>query len=690
MMKSFKISIRVSIITIFLILLSLVGFSIIGINYIALNKILSTSAQNLIEQTTLLVQERFNFYLQPLRKDLIEAQNAMTSGLVTPEDLQQFNLFLFETIRYNPEIFMVYYGTTEGDFYGVDREQPNVIGLNHIFNSKTPPQKVRYELNDAGKVVNQKLLVRDYDPRVRPWYKQAVAAGKPVWTDIYTFYVFQQSDFLIPGITAAAPIYDKNQQLQGVIALDLTVDGLQQFIRQLEITDNTLIYITDDESHVIAFRDPTHQEDIRGKKLTQKLIEKYNIPIRELAIHSHEPQFFSYMHKDKEYFLAYQSLQTIETEKPWHITIIVPEEDVLGPLKQLSLRTFIMTILVLIGGALIARFLSKRISKPIITLAHEAKEITRLNLTPKPLLKTMIAEISYMDQTLSTLRSSLASFQRYVPSSLVKKLMLSGKIAAVGGESQVITILFSDIKGFTSLSESTSPQKMMTYLSNYFQAMTEAVIQNEGTLDKYIGDAVMAFWNAPDRDAQHAYHACLTATIMMQRLDRINEQNREQQIPEFHIRIGIHTGHAVVGNVGSEDRLSFTALGDSVNLTSRLEVINKKYHTNIIISQATYNQVSDAFPFRLLDKVAVRGKEQSTAIYELITATDISQLDLHKQQFKKAFALYQKGLWAESIKAFDHLTPAYPGDKLAFVYAERCRKLAASPPADWDGVWRES
>ena len=270
MMKSFKISIRVSIITIFLILLSLVGFSIIGINYITLNKILSTSAQNLIEKTTSLVQERFNYYLQPLRKDLIEAQNAMTSGLVTPENLQQFNLFLFETIRYNPEIFMVYYGTPKGDFYGVDREQPGVIGRNHIFNSKTSPHKVRYTLNDEGKEIKQKLLTRDYDPRVRPWYKQAVAAGKPIWTDIYTFYVFQKSDFLIPGITAAAPIYDSNQQLKGVIALDLTVDGLQQFIRQLDITDNTLIYITDDESHVIAFRDPNHQEDIRGEKLTQK------------------------------------------------------------------------------------------------------------------------------------------------------------------------------------------------------------------------------------------------------------------------------------------------------------------------------------------------------------------------------------------------------------------------------------
>lgn len=265
--------------------------------------------------------------------------------------------------------------------------------------------------------------------------------------------------------------------------------------------------------------------------------------------------------------------------------------------------------------------------------------------------------------------------------------MHTGQIAQVGGQNQIITILFSDIKNFTTISESTSPQKLMTYLSDYFQSMTEAVIQHEGTLDKYIGDAVMALWNAPSKDVEHAFHACETARVMLERLQILNQKHKNDGFPEFKIRIGIHTGEAIVGNVGSEDRLSYTALGDTVNLASRLESISKNYNTQIIVSHATFNHVSDKFLFRFLDEVAVRGKQESIAIYELITTQNIETLEQHKQEFTKAFSCIKR-LMGKSIEAFMTLTPAYPGDQLASIYIERCRLLAHSPPAHWDGVWR--
>ncbi|HHP1207539.1 TPA: adenylate/guanylate cyclase domain-containing protein [Legionella pneumophila] len=687
--SNFKISIRVSIITLFVLLLSLVGFTIIGINYIAFNSVLNSSAKDSIEQTSLLVKERFEIYLNPLNQDLIKITNAINNGIINPDDSKQFDKFLFESIRYNPEIFMVYYGSTTGDFIGVDREQRGIIGLTHVINSVSPPVNVRYQLNEQGEIIGKKLLTRHYDPRVRPWYQQAIKAGKPIWTNVYTFYVFDKSDFLIPGITGASPIYNKNKQIKGVIALDLTIDGLQHFIRELELTKNTMIYVINNESNIIAFRTPQNKKDIRGKKLTPEWIKKLNIPLKKLDFNGFEPIIKSYTHDNQKYYLAYQPISSTNEKALWHIIIIVPETDVIEPLKDLSMRYILLTILVLLIGTLLVRIVSQRISNPIIQLTEEAKEITMLNLKPRPLLKTRIKEVSYMDKTLSSLRSSLASFQRYVPGSLVKKLMRSGKIAQVGGQSQTITILFSDIKDFTSISESTSPQKLMTYLSDYFQSMTEIVIQNEGTLDKYIGDAIMALWNAPSKDTNHALHACLTAKIMIERLSLLNQKNKNLGFPEFKIRIGIHTGDAVVGNVGSENRLSYTALGDSVNLASRLESINKNYHTQIIVSYATFTQVSEKFPFRLLDEVAVRGKRESIEIYELITAQNLENLERHKKEFQKAFSLYQKGSWKESISAFAKLTPAYSGDPLASVYIERCKVLAVNPPVNWDGIWRE-
>lgn len=687
MFKSIKISIRLSIITLFVLLLSFVGVTIITINYAALDKILSSGAKNLIEQTSLLVKERIYAYLHPLSSDLIQIRNTINRGIVNPDNTKQFDAFLTERIRYNPEIYMLYYGTTNGDFYGVDHEVPNVIGLNHVVNSTATPTTIRYELDNEGNVIRKKAIINHYDPRVRPWYQQAVAAGKPILTDIYTFYLFNRNGYFVPGFTAATPIYDKNQKLKGVFALDLTIDGIQNFIAGLQITKNTMIYITDDKQHVIAYRNPFQTKDIRGEVLTPELIKKFNIPLVSFS-RGNKHLLTSYKYDGKTFFLAYQPITEQTIYPPWHIHIIVPAEDVLAPLETLSIRALLWTLMVLFIGILLARYISQKISNPIIQLAKETEEITKLNLKRPASLHSVIKEISYMDRSLAAMRSSLASFQRYLPRSLVKKLITSGKIARVGGQNEHITILFSDIKDFTTLSEEISPQQLMNYLSEYFQSMTESVISHQGTLDKYIGDAVMAFWNAPTRDTKHALHACQTAVNMLERAEKLNNCKRQQGLPEFKLRIGINSGEAVVGNVGSDDRLNFTALGDAVNLSSRLESINKIYNSEIIVSNTTYEQVKTEFPFRLLDEVAVRGKRKGTTIYELLTKPNLEHLQQHKQEFAKAFELYQKGEWEQSIALFEQLTPAYPEDRLAYIYIERCQQFINSPPVVWDGIWR--
>ncbi|CEG58640.1 adenylate/guanylate cyclase domain-containing protein [Legionella fallonii] len=687
MFKSVKISIRLSIITLFVLLLGCVGFTIIAINYIALDKILSSGAKNLIEQTSLLVEERIYSYLYPLSNDLIQIRNTINRGIVNPDNTKQFDDFLNERIRYNPEIFMIYYGTVNGDFYGVDHETPSVIGLNHIVNSVSPPINIRYEIDEEGHIIRERQLTKHYDPRVRPWYQQAEKAGKPILTDIYTFFVFNKSGYFVPGITAATPIYDKNNQLKGVFALDLTIDGIQRFIKELQVTKNTMIYITDDKQQVIAYRNPFQTQDIRGETLTPELIKKFNIPLVSFD-KGNQPRVTSYKYNGKTFFLAYQPITEHTIYKPWHINIIVPAEDVLAPLQTLSIRALLLTIFVLLIGVLMTRYISKKISYPIIQLAKQTEEITKLNLNQPPSLQTVIKEISYMDKSLAAMRASLASFQRYLPRSLVKKLITSGKIAHVGGQNENLTILFSDIQDFTTLSEEIRPQQLMNYLSEYFQSMTESVIVHQGTLDKYIGDAVMAFWNAPSRDEKHAFHACQTAVDMLQRAEKLNSYKRQNGLSEFKIRIGINSGEAVVGNVGSDDRLNFTALGDAVNLSSRLESINKIYHSEIIISHTTYEQVANEFTFRLLDQVAVRGKRKITTIYELIAKPNIENLEQHKKEFAIAFALYQKGEWKQSLGLFKQLTPAFHGDQLASIYIERCQQLIKSPPIVWDGIWR--
>jgi adenylate cyclase len=293
-----------------------------------------------------------------------------------------------------------------------------------------------------------------------------------------------------------------------------------------------------------------------------------------------------------------------------------------------------------------------------------------------------------MSDAFEAMRRSLQSFERYVPSSLVKALIREGKIAQVDGENKELTFLFSDISNFTQLAEHIDPYRLMQILSEYFESMTQAVIQANGTVDKYIGDAVMAFWNAPLLVPEHALRACQTAVDMLQRMKILNQHWYQQGLPNLSIRIGINTGFAIVGNVGSQERLSYTAIGDNVNLASRLEALNKIYGTQIIVAQTTYELVKNHFTFRFIDNVAVRGKKKGVAIYELVTETPTDILMAYQQQFMSAFVIYQQGDWQQSLKLFEELVNAYPDDKIAQLFIKRCNWLIETNPVQWDGIWR--
>lgn len=691
--NKFKISIRISIISLFILLLGSIGTIIIAINHFTLNSILLSSAKNLMQEVNTNINNRLLTYLLPLRHDLLEASNLLSKGVVSPTKPKYLNYLLFEIINHNNDIYGVYFATPEGNFYGIDRESGNKLTLQHIIRSKQAPYNIRYALDQNGEIIKETHLKDlSYDPRKRPWYQMALFKKRAIWTDIYEFHLFNSNQsYFLPGITAAAPVYNSHGKLLGVIGIDLTISRLMQFIRSLDLTKNTIIYIINQYNHLVAFRgDMNHQdvaaaENLIGKKLTPSLMKQLRIPVSEELISHSSSTAKRYHIAGREYFIINEPIIHGDNNI-WYVTIIVPAADIVGVLKDVSIVSLILTIFSLLCGIFIVRYISQRISLPIIKLANEAKAITELDLTqPKP-TRTIIKEISYMDATFDTMRNSLRSFQRYVPSSLVKNLVKSRKLAEIGGESMELSFLFSDIKNFTHLAESIEPQRLTHILSAYFETMTQAVILSHGTLDKYIGDAVMAFWNAPLPVENHALQACQTAIDMRSRLKVLNQYLRHESLPELEIRIGINTGLAIVGNVGSQERLSYTAIGDNVNLSSRLEALNKVYGTHIIVSEKTYELVKEYFTFRLLDHVAVRGKEKGVIIYQLVA--DDAKLDTDYQpRFLKAFELYQQGDWEQSHALFVTLAIAYPDDPIPSVFIKRCQWLMETKPASWNGIW---
>jgi adenylate cyclase len=282
-----------------------------------------------------------------------------------------------------------------------------------------------------------------------------------------------------------------------------------------------------------------------------------------------------------------------------------------------------------------------------------------------------------------------STFSKYVSPSIVDEILKDPENVELGGKKQRMSVFFSDVRGFTTISEKLDPQALGDVLTEYLTPMTQLVFANKGTLDKYMGDALMAFFGAPIAFPDHAKYACRTALQSIVKLGEIQKDFAAKGLPLIDIGIGINTGDMSVGNMGSDIVRSYTVMGDSVNLASRLEGINKEYGTRIIISQFTYAEVKDQFTCREVDWVRVKGKTEPVRIFELICE---GKPDETKGKmlaaFNQGFELYHKKDFTQAIEQFKAAVLAVPNDPVSELYLERCQEYLNEPPAEnWDGVF---
>jgi adenylate cyclase len=287
-----------------------------------------------------------------------------------------------------------------------------------------------------------------------------------------------------------------------------------------------------------------------------------------------------------------------------------------------------------------------------------------------------------------------SAFGQYLSPEVIRRLLVNPRL--VEPKKTEITVMFSDIRGFTTISEKLDAQDLAVFLNQYLSDMTRLVFDHQGTLDKYIGDAVMAFWGAPFEELGHAEKACNTAVEMMERVREMQKKWQAEGKPRLDIGIGVNTGMASVGNMGSALRYGYTALGDAVNLSSRLEGLNKEYGTHILVNETTYAATQrDGMVFRELDLIRVKGKIQPVTIYELIgrvgencvygTAGETSS---RLALFQQARALYRQRRWEDAQKTFQTILDKWPDDGPSRTYWKRCQEyLFEEPPSGWDGVF---
>ena len=372
------------------------------------------------------------------------------------------------------------------------------------------------------------------------------------------------------------------------------------------------------------------------------------------------------------------------------IGVIIPDNDIMGAVHRNNYIIIGFSLFMIMLAILLSLVLSRLIARPMHQLSAEMKRIEQLDLGVSETIPTIITEIDDMQGSFDGMKTGLQNFRRYVPADLVSQLVGQKQDASLGGECRQLTILFSDIANFTSISEHLAPEVLVQDLCEYFNVISRTILAERGTLDKYIGDSVMAFWGAPVEVDEHVYHACMAAVTAQDRLASLFRQWESKGKTRFATRIGIHTAEVVVGNMGYEERLNYTVIGDGVNLASRLEGLNKFYSTSTLVSHTTQELVRDRFEFRRVDRVAVKGKTEGVDVFELLALKGDIPVNLRKLMdvYENGLAAYFERDWKFALQHFNTVLKYRPGDGPSQVLAARCRRfMVQSPPETWNLIW---
>ncbi|MCX7342533.1 MAG: adenylate/guanylate cyclase domain-containing protein, partial [Proteobacteria bacterium] len=552
--------------------------------------------------------------------------------------------------------------------------------------------EIWYYLDEFGNKLDEEEIPESqitYVYKNRPWYQKTVQSLSNTWTDVF----FGETDK--KATTACAvPLFSGDGELVGVISSSVRLSEMSRGF----VSYSGISMIINQKGEVIAH--PTEKKFSKIIDGEHKLITLDDLQdkIASVAFHVRaqqaEKKCFSFKFNGIEYIALFKKIKT-EGVADWDYLMLAPIDNFIGGVKVAQRNTLMICLIILILSIIVIVFISKRISTPINNLSKQADRITNFDLGAVDGVKSGIKEIQKLQDSISRMRKSLISFAKFVPKNLVKKLLDKGIEVKIGGTKKQLTIFFSDIANFTAISETYPAEKLVLHLSEYFEEITEILKQNDATIDKYIDDTVMAFWGAPQYDANHALHCCVSALLCQRRLLDLNRKWEYEKKPQLLTRIGIHTGEVIVGNIGSSERMNYTILGDSVNLAARLEGTNKLYGTNIIVSDATVKRLHDHAVVRPLDIVAVKGKQEGVAIYELVALKNSDPLVLPSDnqvkfcgEFTKGFRYYLEQRWDEAINIFQNLQLDYGRDVPCEMYIKRCEEYKkAPPPSNWDGVY---
>ena len=677
-----RLGFKTSIITLFVAIVLVIGLTLVYLSFSRITSVTNSAASKFIDKVAELSADRIGFQFKLVRDDLEVLKGIPSIQTADITDNPRFTALLAAMLRNNEQLFSLYVGYDDGSFIELDAiegarreartrlEAPDQAAFRLVIISRADPAGIksrRLFLSDKLETIRELPGPLDYDPRERPWYKDASRRDGTWLTGPYVFFATGKQ-----GYTVQLAL---EQGTDGVVAGDLLLDATQELLKREQLTPSAVAFLFDDDDHILAH---PKMSEMMGREVSGTLprLRETDMAgvlkaIRAWKANAISEQFF----RDPAGRLYAAAFRTIVNSGParLHVAVVAPVDEFFASILSERGRLF-AAALAFVGLMIpIVYFMGSLLSKSLRALAEETDRIQRFEPSIAPPVHSIIREIDELGRSVSKMRTVTETFSRFVPRRLVEKLIETGTPLQLGGTRKEVTLLFSDVVNFTEITEKADPARVMKYTSRYFAAMSREIMSHSGTVDKFIGDAIMAIWNAPADDPDHAANACAAALAFERANDRLNAEFEQEGWPAYRTRIGLHTGEAVVGNIGSEDRMNYTALGATVNLAARLEGLNKVYGTSILVTSALRQQAGSKFLFRSVDRISPKGFAEAFEIYELRCASDEGDAEAVElcSEWELIYTTLRKGPLAAAEIGLAAFLAKYPSDRVARYHMAR-------------------
>ncbi|EEE35932.1 adenylate cyclase [Rhodobacteraceae bacterium KLH11] len=586
-------------------------------------------------------------------------------------------------LQAQPNISWIMFGWPDGNFFAAHRLGDGGLEMIEIDNDirNRALRRDRYIFIPGDIQFEERTFsFTDYDPRDHAWFGNFMGRDSTDWIEAHGL---PGSDK--PVYTFAGPI-DVNRSRQGVLAVAIETDRLSRFLGTLRPGGFGAAFILDADGKVIAVPDPDADEVTPARMGEGELYEVAMKSGEQLLGNSDTRASMSSTTRVVNDGVPYAVALTPLGFYGWRVATVIPESAFLSGIDQTLVNLLYILVGVVVVATALAIWLVRRVvATPLARIVEDLSKVERFDVEQIERRPSRLRELSNLSAATANMAAGLSAFRKYVPTDLVRMLVAEGIETQPGGEMKRISVLFSDVEGFTGLSERLGPQ-IVQLMAPFFSAASSAIARHDGTIDKFMGDAVMAFWGAPRADPNHAVNACRAALDLVDSVAATGITDDAGR--PLDIRLGLNTGDALVGNIGSDERLNYTAIGDAVNIASRLEGANKVYGTSILIGPETREAAGDAIVVRELDTLAVFGRAGGLVIYELIAMSDSFEGPRDWiETYEAGLSHYRSQRFDKAITAFELAEKQRGEDPASAIMKERAAAFQVSPPPEgWMGV----